>query len=152
MGSSVGDLLTTVGALSKVKVKKASGLGYGASKFPQIFSGRVIKVKKAVAKINNLVSEYMSVLKQVRERYPMGLGNYLMAKLETSMQGTGALEVDKIAQNQETMCLLMDMLWACLPNCPTLPLLLCTWPTTRRPLLPSLASLQDTRRLAKVLR
>jgi len=40
----------------------------------------------------------MSVLKQVRERYPMGLGNYLMAKLETSMQGTGALEVDKIAE------------------------------------------------------
>merc|ERR1712006_10905 len=86
------------GALSKVKVKKASGLGYGASEFPQIFSGRVIKVKKAVAKINNLVSEYMSVLKQVRERYPMGLGNYLMAKLDTSMQGTGALEVDKIAE------------------------------------------------------
>merc|ERR1712110_1049862 len=120
--SSVGDLLTSVGALSKVKVKKASGLGYGASKFPQIFSGRVIKVKKAVAKINGLVAEYMSVLKQVRERYPMGLGNYLMAKLETSMQGTGALEVDKIAEKQETTCLLMDMLWACLPNCPTLPL------------------------------
>merc|ERR1712157_545224 len=39
-----------------------------------------------------------SVLKQVRERFPMGLGNYLMAKLETSMQGTGALEVDKIAE------------------------------------------------------
>merc|ERR1712146_574382 len=77
--SSVGDLLTTVGALSKVKVKKASGLGYGASK------------------LNGLVAEYMSVLKQVRERFPIGLGNYLMAKLETSMQGTGALEVDKIA-------------------------------------------------------
>jgi len=95
--SSVGDLLTTVGALSKVKVKKAKGLGYGASKLPMIFSGKVIKVKKSVSKINGLVAEYMSVLKQVRERYPMGLGNYLMAKLETSMQGTGALEVDKIA-------------------------------------------------------
>jgi len=95
--SSVGDLLTTVGALSKVKVKKASGLGYGASKLPMIFSGKVIKVKKSVTKINGLVAEYMSVLKQVRERFPIGLGNYLMAKLETSMQGTGALEVDKIA-------------------------------------------------------
>merc|ERR1711881_703112 len=88
----------TVGALSKVKVKKAKGLGYGASKLPMIFSGKVIKVKKSVSKINGLVAEYMSVLKQVRERYPMGLGNYLMAKLETSMQGTGALEVDKIAE------------------------------------------------------
>merc|ERR1711975_148968 len=96
--SSVGDLLATVGALSKVKVKKASGLGYGASKLPMIFSGKVIKVKKSVSKINGLVAEYMSVLKQVRERFPIGLGNYLMAKLETSMQGTGALEVDKIAE------------------------------------------------------
>merc|ERR1712146_529952 len=147
--SSVGDLLTTVGALSKVKVKKAKGLGYGASKLPMIFSGKVIKVKKSVSKINGLVAEYMSVLKQVRERYPMGLGNYLMAKLETSMQGTGALESTRSPKNQETMCLLMDMPWACLPSCPTLSLLLCTWPTTRRPLLPSLASLQDTRRLAK---
>merc|ERR1712005_80428 len=51
---------------------------------------------KSVSKINGLVAEYMSVLKQVRERFPVGLGNYLMAKLETSMQGTGALEVDKV--------------------------------------------------------
>merc|ERR1711981_5934 len=68
--SSVGDLLTTVGNLSKVK--------------------------GSVSKINGLVTEYMKVLSQVRNRFPVGLGNYLMAKLETSMQGTGALEVDKV--------------------------------------------------------
>merc|ERR1711881_274145 len=45
--SSVGDLLTTVGALSKVKVKKTTGLGYGGTKIPSIFSGKVIKVKKS---------------------------------------------------------------------------------------------------------
>merc|ERR1711988_1122936 len=80
-----------------IQLGEAKGLGYGASKLPMIFSGKVIKVKKSVSKINGLVAEYMSVLKQVRERFPIGLGNYLMAKLETSMQGTGALEVDKIA-------------------------------------------------------
>merc|ERR1719409_1378888 len=90
--SSVGDLLTTVGALSKVKVKATKGLGFGAKKIPSIFSGKKIKVKGSVSKINGLVTEYMKVLSQVRNRFPVGLGNYLMAKLETSMQGTGALE------------------------------------------------------------
>merc|ERR1711959_313855 len=94
--SSVGDLLTTVGALSKVKVKATKGLGFGAKKIPSIFSGKKIKVKGSVSKINGLVTEYMKVLSQVRNRFPVGLGNYLMAKLETSMQGTGALEVDKV--------------------------------------------------------
>merc|ERR1711881_630529 len=55
-----------------------------------------IKVEGSVSKINGLVTEYMKVLSQVRNRFPVGLGNYLMAKLETSMQGTGALEVDKV--------------------------------------------------------
>merc|ERR1711937_241459 len=94
--SSVGDLLTTVGALSKVKVKATKGLGFGAKKIPSIFSGKKIAVKGSVSKINGLVTEYMKVLSEVRNRFPVGLGNYLMAKLETSMQGTGALEVDKV--------------------------------------------------------
>merc|ERR1719327_2376080 len=94
--SSVGDLLTTVGALSKIKVKATKGLGFGAKKIPLIFSGKKIAVKGSVSKINGLVTEYMKVLSEVRNRFPVGLGNYLMAKLETSMQGTGALEVDKV--------------------------------------------------------
>merc|ERR1711881_314266 len=88
--------LSSVGALSKVKVKATKGLGFGAKKIPSIFSGKKIKVKGSVSKINGLVTEYMKVLSQVRNRFPVGLGNYLMAKLETSMQGTGALEVDKV--------------------------------------------------------
>merc|ERR1711907_319970 len=94
--SSVGDLLTTVGALSKIKVKATKGLSFGAKKIPLIFSGKKIAVKGSVSKINGLVTEYMKVLSEVRNRFPVGLGNYLMAKLETSMQGTGALEVDKV--------------------------------------------------------
>merc|ERR1712036_178113 len=102
--SSVGDLLTTVGALSKVKVKATKGLGFGAKKIPSIFSGKKIKVKGSVSKINGLVTEYMKVLSQVRNRFPVGLGNYLMAKLETSMQGTGALEVDKVQDRAGNYC------------------------------------------------
>merc|ERR1711939_457684 len=51
----------------------------------------------SVSKVNGLVNEYISQLKQVKDRWPMGLGHYLLAKLERSMQGPGALEVDKIS-------------------------------------------------------
>merc|ERR1712072_269060 len=67
--SSVGDLLTTIGRLSKVKVKPAKGLGNGSSKLPAVFGGKSIKVKGSVSKINGLV-EYVRVLGQVRNRYP----------------------------------------------------------------------------------
>merc|ERR1711998_123309 len=35
--------------------------------------------------------------KQVHQRWPMGLGKYLMDRLEVSMMGAGVLEVDKVA-------------------------------------------------------
>jgi len=94
--SALGDLLTTVGKLFKVKVVPAMGVGFGSRTLPTIFSGRVIKVKGSVSKINALVTEYMKVLAQVRARWPIGLGNYLLGKIETSMQKTGILEVDKV--------------------------------------------------------
>merc|ERR1711959_737738 len=76
--SSVGDLLSTVASLSSVKAQKATGEGFGSKTIPLLFSGKVVKIKGAVSKIN-------------------GLGKYLIAKLEVAMQGTGALEVDKVS-------------------------------------------------------
>merc|ERR1711881_766070 len=94
---SVGDLLQTVAALSTVKAKPAAGEGFGSPKIPLIFSGKNVKINGAVSKINGLVNEYIKTIGQVRSRWPMGLGKYLVAKLETAMQSTGALEVDKVA-------------------------------------------------------
>merc|ERR1712096_108533 len=94
---SVGDLLQTVAALSTVKAHPAAGEGYGSPKIPLIFSGKNVKINGAVSKINGLVNEYIKTIGQVRARWPMGLGKYLVAKLETAMQSTGALEVDKVA-------------------------------------------------------
>merc|ERR1711881_132628 len=94
---SVGDLLQTVAALSTVKAKPAAGEGFGSPKIPLIFSGKNVKIKGAISKINGLVNEYIKTIGQVRSRWPMGLGKYLVAKLETAMQSTGALEVDKVA-------------------------------------------------------
>merc|ERR1719174_2885684 len=56
--SSVGDLLETVSALGAVKPPKAEGLGMGGDKVPSIFTGKNLKVGRAVAAINGLVNEY----------------------------------------------------------------------------------------------
>merc|ERR1712072_1464897 len=73
-----------------------SDLNKGLTRAIQLGEAKAKKAQGSVSKINGLVTEYMKVLSQVRNRFPVGLGNYLMAKLETSMQGTGALEVDKV--------------------------------------------------------
>merc|ERR1711868_105116 len=93
--ASIGDLLQTV-AVENVKVAPAQGEGFGASELPLLFSGTEVKVDNSVSKINGLVNEYIKTMGQVKNRWPMGLGRYLLAKLEIAMQGTGALEVDKI--------------------------------------------------------
>merc|ERR1711968_206329 len=94
--SSIGDMLQTVAAIGAVKAPKAEGTGFGSSKLVEIFSGKSMKVPNAVAKINGLVNEFTSSAKQVRERWPMGLGKYLLDKLEESMMGKGVLQVDKV--------------------------------------------------------
>merc|ERR1711964_390655 len=77
-------------------VGKAEGLGLGGSKIPALFSGKSVKVSNAVSKINGLVNEYTQSVAQVRARWPLGLGKYLVDKLEISMMAKGVLEVDKI--------------------------------------------------------
>jgi len=95
--SSIGDLLQTVGALGAVRPPKAEGLGMGGNKIPTIFTGKELKVPGAVAAINGLVNEYSTSCSQVRMRWPMGLGKYLMDKLEEAMLDKGILQVDKVA-------------------------------------------------------
>jgi hypothetical protein len=93
---SIGDLLKTLSGMSDIKPKKASGLGFGSSSIPKIFSSSTVKVSSSVSKINGLVNQYVKTLGTVKQRWTMGLGKYLLAKLEIAMQGKGALEVDKI--------------------------------------------------------
>merc|ERR1712167_132631 len=97
--SSLGDLLSTVAGLSHVKAVKAEGVGAGASKVPAIFTANNIKVDNSVNKTNGLVNEYSGVTNAVRARWPMGLGKYLLLKLEESMLGKGALQVDKVSNH-----------------------------------------------------
>merc|ERR1711939_332596 len=93
--ASIGDLLQQV-AVANVKVSPEEGEGFGAKKLPLLFSGKEVKVDNSVSKINGLVNEYIKTMGNVKARWPMGLGAYLLSKLEIAMQKTGALEVDKI--------------------------------------------------------
>merc|ERR1712196_474022 len=94
---SIGDLLKTVGSRVNVKVGKAEGVGAGATKIPMIFSAKHITVKNPVTKINWLVDEYIKLLAEVQQRWPIGLGSYLLSKVEANMQKRGILEVDRVA-------------------------------------------------------
>merc|ERR1711907_294680 len=89
--SSIGDLVQTIGALGAAHAVKAQGLGMGGNKIRSVFSAKTIKVS------NSLVNEYAGSCKLVRARWPMGLGKYLMDKLEVSMLSKGVLQVDKIS-------------------------------------------------------
>merc|ERR1712023_86055 len=94
--SSIGDLLLTIGSLGAVKAPAEEGLGMGGSEIPAIFAGKSIKVSNAVGAINGLVNEFTTSAVQVRNRWPMGLGKYLLDKLEISMSDKGVLQVDKV--------------------------------------------------------
>merc|ERR1712110_120924 len=94
--SSIGDLLVTVAGMGAVKAAPAEGLGMGGSELPTIFSGEVVKVSNAVAAINGLVNEFTESCGAVRNRWPMGLGKYLLDKLEASMLEAGVLQVDTV--------------------------------------------------------
>jgi len=94
--SSLGDLLMTINALSDVKSVKAEGVGFGADTLPAIFTADSVPVSRAVSKINGLVNEYTHVTNAIRMRWPMGLGKYLLSKLEESMLAKGVLQVDKV--------------------------------------------------------
>merc|ERR1711881_64928 len=95
--SSLGELMTAVAGMSSVKAQKAEGIGSGASTIPAIFSAKNVKVSNVASKINGLVNEYSGVLARVRRVWPMGLGKYLLMKLEESMLAKGVLQVDKVS-------------------------------------------------------
>merc|ERR1712031_111474 len=63
---------------------------------PAIFTADRVKIDNKVSKINGLVNEYVNLVNGVRMRWPMGLGKYLLLKLEASMKEKGVLQVDKI--------------------------------------------------------
>jgi len=93
--SSIGDFLKTVAFQSSVRTKAAEGVGAGLSKLKPVFGGKLIPTVKELSKVNGLVNEYMQIFTQVRMRWRMGLGKYLLGKLAEAMQKKGILTVGK---------------------------------------------------------
>merc|ERR1711998_522219 len=87
--SSVGDLLNSISAVSGTRTKPAQGPGFGGDSIPLVFSGSEVKVDNAVSKINGLVNEYIDQISQVKSRWRLGLGKYLVSKLEIAMGKAG---------------------------------------------------------------
>jgi len=98
--SSLGDILSTIASLKHVPTPKAQGISAGAKTIPAIFSSKAVSVKKSVSKINGLVNEYAGITNGVRTRWPLGLGKYLLTKVEEAMLAKGVLQVDKIEGRQ----------------------------------------------------
>merc|ERR1711871_365323 len=94
--SSLGDLLNSIAALESFVAPKAEGLAPPGATLKSIFSGKQIKVKNTVSKVNGLVNEFVTTASSCRMRWPMGLGKYLLLKLEASMSKKGVLQVDKV--------------------------------------------------------
>merc|ERR1711998_267643 len=94
--SSLGDLLVNVAFLSDVTAEPAEGLS-PTKTIPLTFSNGEVEIDNSVSKINGLVNEYVLTVNSCRERWPMGLGKYLLMKLEGSMTKKGVLQVDKIS-------------------------------------------------------
>merc|ERR1719271_1865671 len=93
--ASIGDFLKTVAFQSSVRTKAAEGVGAGLSKLKPVFGGKIIPAVKELSKVNGLVNEYMQIFTQVRMRWRMGLGKYLLGKLAEAMQKKGILTVGK---------------------------------------------------------
>merc|ERR1712078_924422 len=84
--SSLGDLLNSIAALSAVKPQKSEGLSPNGE-LPLLFSTTKVKVDNKVIKINGMVNEFVDTANTVRMRWPMGLGKYLLNKLEAFLNG-----------------------------------------------------------------
>lgn len=93
---ALGDLCTTVAALSSVATKADAGIGRGATEVPAAFNGDPIPVSASYTKANGLVNEWSKVMGMVRTRWPIGIGHYLLTKAQTAMQKDGVLTIGTI--------------------------------------------------------
>merc|ERR1711987_27925 len=73
------------------------GPGAGGKSVMPLFGGKKISVATSWSKTNGLCNEYIKAMTTVRQRWPLGLGHYLLGKVQSSMQKSGLLTVGKVA-------------------------------------------------------
>merc|ERR1712022_83313 len=67
--------------MGAVRASDKEGIGLGGDEMPTIFSGKTVKVSNSINVVNGLVDEYTQSADQVKLRWPMGLGKYLVEKI-----------------------------------------------------------------------
>merc|ERR1711968_394043 len=92
---SLGDFLQSVAIVSKVHTKAEAGVSAGSGTMEPAFGGKPLKESATINQVNGLANEFMRVYTEVRQRWPDGLGKYLMIKLADSMAKGGILSVGK---------------------------------------------------------
>jgi len=92
---SVGDACVSIGMLGD-KAHSATGITMGRKSITTPFSGKRITGGGAARRINGLVNEYTKTITTVRNRWPFGLGKYLLIQIQSAMQNKGCLEVSQI--------------------------------------------------------
>lgn len=90
---SIGDFCLTIAKLAKLRPRPAFGIGMGRKIVLPLFGSSSFKVAGTLKMVNGIVNEYMQVVTQVRNRWGMGIGKYLLKKLESSMQSKGCLVI-----------------------------------------------------------
>jgi len=90
---SIGDFCLTIAKLAKMRPQPAFGIGMGRKTVLPLFGSKPFKVQGTLKMVNGIVNEYMRVVMQVRNRWGMGIGKYLLKKLEASMQSNGCLVI-----------------------------------------------------------
>lgn len=93
--SSMGDLLMGAAELADVEPAEVAFFTQAES-ISSLFSGDAVKLDSSVTRVNGLVNEYTGLFQTSLAKYPMGLGKYLLLKMDRSMREKGILKVDKI--------------------------------------------------------
>merc|ERR1712054_639860 len=70
--AKIADNYLSLKAYAQAAAAATEGEGFGAESIPSVFSGKEVKVDGSVSKINGLVNEYVGIVGQVKDRWPMG--------------------------------------------------------------------------------
>merc|ERR1711964_196010 len=100
--SSIGDFLNTVAAMAAVPPKAARGIGQGQHHVTPLYGTTHIKCKGAFSKLNGVINGYAQIVTQVRQRWPSGLGKYLLDQVQVAMPKHGILQVGKLTGKRGT--------------------------------------------------
>lgn len=90
---SLGDLLLTV-QKRQMKPIVQVGVGMGSDTATPMFGASSRQIHDAVGRINEVLRDYTQVFRVLRARWRLGVGRYVLGKVEAAMMRQGVLRVE----------------------------------------------------------